>query len=80
MSSLTAKIEAELGRLGLSDQCNGRSAIVLAERDGGYVLADTDDWCVPLPAEEILEMLRLIDADQSPEDVRLELASELRAL
>lgn len=80
MSNLTAKIETELSRLGLSDQCNGRSAIVLAEREGGCVLADTDDWCAPMPAEEILEVLKLIEANQSQEDIRAELASELRAL
>lgn len=51
-----------------------------AEREGGCVLADTDDWCAPMPAEEILEVLKLIEANQSQEDIRAELASELRAL
>ena len=74
------RIDLELSRLGLSDPSNGRSALVCRIDESGAVLADVEDWCKPMAPEELCAILEAIDADQPQEDIRLELASELRAL
>lgn len=70
-------IELALDDLGLSDVSNGRSAIVCRIDDNGAVLADVDDWNEPMDPEELCAILEAIDADQSADEIRKELASEL---
>lgn len=70
-------IGSELSRLGLSDESNGRSAMVCRVDDDGAVLADVEDWCKPMAPAELCAILEAIDADQSSAKIRAELASEL---
>lgn len=73
-------IDAQLKRLGLSDPSLGRSSMVckLADNRIEVTLSDNAaDWCQDADAEEALAILEGINAEQSLEEIREELASKL---
>lgn len=73
-------IAAALDDLGLSDKSNGRSAMVCRIDDDGAVLSDVEDWNKPMSPEDLCAILEAIDAEQSAEEIRKELASELHQI
>lgn len=73
-------IDAQLKRLGLSGSGLGRSSMVCNLADNGIEVTLSDnaaDWCTDADAEEVLAILERINAEQSLEEIREELASKL---
>ena len=78
--ALQYAIDCQLKRLGLSGPGLGRSSMVcnLADNAVEATLSDNAaDWCQDADAEEVLAILEGINAEQSLEKIREELASKL---
>lgn len=74
-------IDWQLIRLGLSNRSNGRSSMVANfDNDGMVELSDAEGWGNAMAPADLCAILEAIDADQSAEEIREELAGDDRGV